>query len=143
MSTSTNNGMQQRKTLKEWTWKKLAGLKAYNVLQHEQKMDRRARLNERLAIIQQDMYAKHAGLTNPVPPTMGDDDVQVGDSHNETHYHESPRESTGSKWGPIIGAAILGAGIAAGAAGLNALRSDGTDTDTQYNLGGPWVEVED
>ena len=122
-----------QKSLQEWTWKKLAGLKVLNVAQHERKMDRRSRLNDRLAIIQQNLYAKKAGVTNPPPPTA-EDDVQVGD--NEVHYHDS---STASKWAPVIGAALLGLGITAGVLGAKALMP-GQDIDTQYNLGGEWVE---
>ena len=128
--------MEPATNLKEWTWKKIAGLKALDTTTHLLKLQRQHKLNERLVRVQQDAYAKAIGQEPPAD-IPDDEDVQVGD--NQITITQPPPagsgESTMSKLAPIIAAALLSGGLLGGAYMMRPSGS-GPDANTRYTLEG-------
>ena len=117
----------------------------------------------RLVKIQQDAYAKYAGVEPPQPEDNSEDDgmsrVHVGDIHitqekDTTPPPSNPPQQTSSKLPAWIPAALIASGLGLGGAAIGyglmdkepakppAFMDTDTDTNTGYELGGDWQPVE-
>jgi hypothetical protein len=145
------------KAIHDWTWKKLAGIKLLESTLAQQKLARRARLNERLVRVQQDVYAKKMEVT-PTDSTAAEDSekIQVGD--NEIHYHYESGQPASTPASPTVPAAeaetpsgftwpkaaLLAAALLAGTglgAGIPSSSSSTTTTTNPSNDQGLGIEV--